>query len=72
VNEAIVKFRDILKCLEDLEERGRIILKWKLREIRLDDMEWFHLAQDRDQRKVLVNTVMNFRVPYNVTTFLSG
>jgi hypothetical protein len=34
-----------------------------LREIRWDDMDWLHLAQDRDQWKALVNTVMNLRVP---------
>jgi len=26
-------------------------------------MDWIHLAQDRDQWQVLVNTVMNLRVP---------
>jgi hypothetical protein len=34
-----------------------------LREIRLDGMDWIDLAQERDQRKVLVNTLMNLRVP---------
>jgi hypothetical protein len=35
----------------DLSERG-----W-------DSMEWIHLAQDRDQWRDLVNTVMNLWVP---------
>jgi hypothetical protein len=36
-----------------------------LRETGLDGMDWIDLAQDRDQWKTLVNTVMNLRVPYN-------
>jgi hypothetical protein len=34
-----------------------------LREIEWDDMDWIDLAQDRDQWRALVNTVMNLRVP---------
>jgi hypothetical protein len=33
-----------------------------LREIGWGDMDWVDLAQDREQWKVLVNTVMNLRV----------
>jgi len=25
--------------------------------------DWIHLAQDRDQMQVLVNTLMNLRIP---------
>jgi hypothetical protein len=34
-----------------------------LRETKLGDMDWIDLAQDRDQWRALVNTVMKFGVP---------
>jgi hypothetical protein len=37
--------------------------KMDLRDIGWDGMDWIELAQDRDQWRVLVNTVMNIRVP---------
>jgi hypothetical protein len=43
-----------------------------LREIGWDGMDWIDLAQYRDQWRVLVNTVMNLRVPYNAGKFLSS
>jgi hypothetical protein len=42
------------------------------REIGWDGMDWIDLAQDRDQWRALVNTVMNLRVPRNVGKFLSS
>jgi hypothetical protein len=33
------------------------------REIVLGGMDWIDLAQDRDQWRVLLNTVMSLRVP---------
>jgi hypothetical protein len=42
-----------------------------LREIRWDGMDWLDLAEDRDQWRALVKTVMNLRVPYNFGKFLS-
>jgi hypothetical protein len=43
-----------------------------LREIGWDGMYWIDLVKDRDQWKVLVNTVMNLRVAKNAGKFLSG
>jgi hypothetical protein len=38
-------------------------IKMDLREIGWDGEDWIELAQDRDQWRALVNTVMNLRVP---------
>jgi hypothetical protein len=38
-------------------------MKIDLGEIGWDGMDWIELAQDRDQWRALVNTVMNLRVP---------
>jgi hypothetical protein len=38
-------------------------IKMYLREIGWGSMDWIHLAQDKDQWRALVNTVMNLRVP---------
>jgi hypothetical protein len=38
-------------------------IKVDLREIKWGGMDWIYLAEDRDQRKAFVNTVMKFRVP---------
>jgi hypothetical protein len=38
-------------------------IKMDLRERKWDGMDWLDLAQNRDQWRALVNTVMNFRVP---------
>jgi hypothetical protein len=39
--------------------------RWEdnIREIGWGDVDWIDLAQDRDQFRALMNTVMNFRVP---------
>jgi hypothetical protein len=38
-------------------------IKMDLREIGWGGMDWIELAQDRDQWRALVNTMMNLRVP---------
>jgi len=48
---------------------GRRRCKWEdnirmdLKEIWWEGVEWVHLAQVRDRRWVIVNTVVNLRVP---------
>jgi hypothetical protein len=43
--------------------RGVDNVKMDLGEIGWDGMDWIDLAQDRDQWRALVNTVMNLWVP---------
>jgi hypothetical protein len=38
-------------------------IKMGLREIGWDGMNWIDMAQERDQWRALVNTVLNLRVP---------
>jgi hypothetical protein len=42
-------------------------IKMDLREI--DGMDWIEMAQGRDQRRVLMNKVMNIQVPLNAGKF---
>jgi hypothetical protein len=46
--------------------------KMNLREIGWGDVDWIDLAQDRDQWRAPVNTLMNIWVPYNAGKFLSN
>jgi hypothetical protein len=41
-----------------------------LREIGWDGMDWIDLSPDRDQKRALVNAVMQLRVPQNTGKFL--
>jgi hypothetical protein len=43
-----------------------------LREIEWEGVDWIDLAQDREQWRALVNTVMNLGVVENVGKFLRG
>jgi hypothetical protein len=43
--------------------RGEDNIKMDLREIGFGDVDWIHLAQDRDRWRAVVNSVMNLWVP---------
>jgi hypothetical protein len=48
---------------EDQRRRWVDNIKMDLREIGWNGMDWIELAQDRDQWRDLVNTVISLRVP---------
>jgi hypothetical protein len=47
-------------------------LNMNVREIGWGGMDWIDLAQNFDQWRALVNTVMNLRVPQKFRNFLSS
>jgi hypothetical protein len=49
--------------LRRLRRRWVDNIKMNLRDIGWGGIDWIDVAQDRDQWGVLVNVVMNFRVP---------
>jgi hypothetical protein len=57
---------------------GRSRRKWDdnirmdLREIRCEHVDWIHLAQDRDQWRAALNTVMNLPVPKKAVNLLTS
>jgi hypothetical protein len=58
---------------EGNRQLGRPRCMWvDLTEIGWSGRDWIDLAQDRDKWRVLVNTVMNLRVPQNFDKFLSS
>jgi hypothetical protein len=62
-------YRILMKKPEGKRSLGRPRRRWEdnirmdLREIGWGGTDWIDLAQDRDQWRALVNTVMNLRVP---------
>jgi hypothetical protein len=62
-------YRIFLGKPEGKRPLGRLRCRWvdnikmDLSEIGWDGVDWINMAQDRDQWKALVNTVLNLRVP---------
>jgi hypothetical protein len=72
IGEKINAHRTLVGKPESKTPLGRRRLRWEdnirmdLREIGWGSMDWINLAQDRNQKWALVNTVMNLRVPQNL------
>jgi hypothetical protein len=70
-------YRTTLGKPEGRRQIGRLRCKWvnnikmHLREIAGGSVEWIGLAQNREQRRTLVDTVMNLRVPQYFGKFLT-
>jgi hypothetical protein len=62
-------YRVLVGKPEGKREIGRARCRWEnnikidFREMGWGDMDWIHMAQNRDQWRAVVNTVMNLRVP---------
>jgi hypothetical protein len=54
---------EVKRLLESPRRRWVYNIKTYLREIGWDCMNWFDLAQDRDQWRAIVNMVINLQVP---------
>jgi hypothetical protein len=54
---------EVKRPLGSLRRRWEDNIKMDLREIGWRGMDWIDLAEDNKQWRVLVNTVMNLRVP---------
>jgi hypothetical protein len=59
----LVEYPDGKRPLGSPRRRWVNNIKMDAREIGWDGGDWIDLAQDRDQWRALVNTVMNLRVP---------
>jgi hypothetical protein len=51
------------RALERPRRRSVYNIKMDLREIGWDGVDWIDMAENRDQWRALVNTVLNLRVP---------
>jgi hypothetical protein len=57
---------------ERLRRRREMYIKTGLRYILRWDLEWIHLAQNRDQWRAVCNTVINLLVPGNIGKVLNN
>jgi hypothetical protein len=72
-NEKFIKYLETLKGRDHLEDPDT----WEdigvdVREKGWKSVEWFRLAQVRDQWRLLMKTAMSVRIPYNSGNFLTS
>jgi hypothetical protein len=48
--------------LEDLGVKEKVIVE-RISKVRYGSMDWTHVAQNRDRRRALVNSAVNFGIP---------
>jgi len=53
----------IIRPLEGLRRRWEDNIRMNLQEVGCGGMDWIELAKDRDRWRILVNAVMNLRIP---------
>jgi hypothetical protein len=56
-------YLETVSSICNLRTRHAVVTRDPRRDIGLGGVEWIDLAQDRDQWRALVNTVINLRVP---------
>ena len=57
--------------MEEVGVYGMIILQYLLQKLN-GAVKWINLAQDIDQSRAIVNTLLNLRVPQNAEKFLTS
>jgi hypothetical protein len=71
-------FRFLVGKPEGKKSLGRPRRRWEgnnkmdIQEVGGGGMDWFELAEDWNRWRVLVNAVMNLRLPYNAWNFLTS
>jgi hypothetical protein len=69
MGEVICAYNILVGKPEGRRPLGRPRRRWEdnikidLTELGFGDVDWIHLAEDRDRWRALVNTVMSLRVP---------